>query len=143
MSPSGIAYRWAFLAKCHVTMKGTAEGVKDGSVGTFGCLFCCAEGLERGWVDARVGMAEGEGARAGAGSGAVSGEKGRRKAAPPPTTTTTTPMFGNLVSFMQHLEMHRTADGMPGVEMQIRMKCVVGRIAEVGEDFDINLPPLS
>ena len=131
MSKGGIAYRWAFLAKCHVTTKGTAEGVKDGSVGTFGCLFCSAEGMGRGWLDERDGL----GAGAGAGVGAAAGRRGRGE------VSNSTPMFGNVDSFMQHLGMHRTAEGMPGVEMQIRMKCVVGRMAEVGEDFDVNFPP--
>ena len=69
----------------------------------------------------------------------------RRKGSTATTSSTTTsaaPMFGNVQSFMQHLEMHRTAEGTPGVEMQGRMNCVAGRVAEAGEDFDINLPPL-
>ncbi|KAL2005136.1 hypothetical protein VTN00DRAFT_2986 [Thermoascus crustaceus] len=45
--PTGIRYRWAFLAKSHVStrrflaMKTSSD--KDGSAGTFGCIFCCAE----------------------------------------------------------------------------------------------------
>lgn len=52
------------------------------------------------------------------------------------------PIFGNVASFMEHLQMHREVEGRPGVEMQTRAKCVVGRVAEMTEDFDINLPPL-
>lgn len=45
--PTGIRYRWAFLAKSHVStrrflaMKTGPD--TDGSAGTFGCIFCCAE----------------------------------------------------------------------------------------------------
>ena len=51
----GIRYKWAFLAKCHVVMKGmvpfdTALG-KSGAWGSFGCIFCAAEGKQRGWLD--------------------------------------------------------------------------------------------
>lgn len=131
--------------------KASVDGVKDGSVGTFGCLFCCAEGVARGWVEENTRTSVGGGAAVGVGAGV--GSWGRRKSSvtsrvtttsttsSTTTNTTATPMFGNVESFMQHLEMHRTPEGMPGVEMQGRMKCVVGRLAETGEDFDINLPP--
>ncbi|GAD92856.1 predicted protein [Paecilomyces variotii No. 5] len=39
---TGIQYRWAFLAKSHVAMRKIPTGT-DGSVGIFGCIFCCAE----------------------------------------------------------------------------------------------------
>lgn len=58
------------------------------------------------------------------------------------SSPTVTPLFASVDAFMQHLEMHRTSAGMPGYEMQGRMKCVAGRLADVAEDFDINLPPL-
>ncbi|KAI9736337.1 MAG: hypothetical protein M1834_001223 [Cirrosporium novae-zelandiae] len=38
----GILYRWAFLAKCHVKTKNFDSTSPD--AGTFGCIFCCAEG---------------------------------------------------------------------------------------------------
>ena len=44
----GVPYRWVFLAKCHIHMKTAVKGAKgpgaDANVGTFGCIFCCAEG---------------------------------------------------------------------------------------------------
>ncbi|KAL1983284.1 hypothetical protein VTN96DRAFT_306 [Rasamsonia emersonii] len=40
--PTGIRYRWVFLAKSHFHCKRVPERT-DGSVGTFGCIFCCAE----------------------------------------------------------------------------------------------------
>ncbi|KAK2759973.1 hypothetical protein FQN54_002709 [Arachnomyces sp. PD_36] len=39
---SGIRYRWIFLAKSHVPLK-QVPNVSDGSGGSFGCIFCCAE----------------------------------------------------------------------------------------------------
>lgn len=39
---SGIRYRWIFLAKSHVHLKNVPT-VSDGSGGSFGCIFCCAE----------------------------------------------------------------------------------------------------
>ncbi|KAL1881596.1 hypothetical protein Plec18167_003193 [Paecilomyces lecythidis] len=39
---TGIRYRWAFLAKSHIAMRRVPTGT-DGSVGIFGCIFCCAE----------------------------------------------------------------------------------------------------
>ncbi|KAL1962457.1 hypothetical protein VTN77DRAFT_9658 [Rasamsonia byssochlamydoides] len=98
---TGIRYRWVFLAKSHVHMKRIPEKT-DGSVGTFGCVFCCAE---------RHGPA---------------------------------PVFGNLASFMEHLLLrHRQmADSdSPGLEALLdRTRCIVGRVADDSEDFDINLP---
>ncbi|KAF7505848.1 hypothetical protein GJ744_012470 [Endocarpon pusillum] len=194
----GVRYRWVFLAKCHVMTKNTAgEAARrgDGSFGTFGCLFCCAEGVGRGWIQQEEGESNtntnnnnnsrdntvveldaGSGGGGGGGGGAMAAGAGfaaafllgRRKTvvgnatstnATSTTTTTTTnnnnsnnhplttptsavPMFGNVESFMQHLEMHRTEQGTPGVEMQGRLKCVVGRAAEPGEDFDVNFLPI-
>ncbi|KAG8530044.1 uncharacterized protein KY384_005526 [Bacidia gigantensis] len=37
----GIQFRWEFLFKSHICAK---EAVGDSSKGTFGCIFCCAEG---------------------------------------------------------------------------------------------------
>lgn len=53
-----------------------------------------------------------------------------------------TPVFGNLLSFLEHLEMHRVAAGAPGPEMLGRMKAVIGRVALEGEDWEINFMPL-
>jgi len=40
-SLAGIRYRWLFLAKSHVKMKGDGSG---GGAAQFGCIVCCAEG---------------------------------------------------------------------------------------------------
>lgn len=106
-APTGISYRWAFLAKSHVfttkkLQSRTDTGTKmDGSTGVFGCIFCCAE--QRG---------------------------------PAPT-------FGNLDTFMEHLlGCHRAM--RPHMEVLLdRTRCVVGRVADFAEDFDVNIPPSS
>ena len=120
VSEGGIRYRWAFLAKSHVFSKSAPEGptARDGSFGAFGCIFCCAEGKGRGWEISGMATPGSGGALGGA------------------------PIFGNIGSFMEHLEMHRKPEGTPGVEMQGRVKCIVGRVAEPTEEFDLNLPPL-
>ena len=51
----GVRYRWVFLAKSHVTTKAIGEGVRDGSHGTFGCVFCAAEAGSRGWDNGSFG----------------------------------------------------------------------------------------
>ena len=43
---------------------------------------------------------------------------------------------------MEHLQVHRGVEATPGLDMQARMKCVVGRVATVAEDWDINLTPI-
>jgi hypothetical protein len=94
---TGIRYRWVFLAKSHIAMRKVPTGT-DGTVGTFGCIFCCAE-----------------------------------RRAPAPT-------FGNLSVFMEHLLQHRyVALGMDS--LLDRTRCIVGRVADLAEDFDINIPP--
>ncbi|WEW59184.1 hypothetical protein PRK78_004653 [Emydomyces testavorans] len=40
--PSGIRYRWAFLAKSHIALKTTPKAT-DGTSGSFGCIYCCVE----------------------------------------------------------------------------------------------------
>jgi hypothetical protein len=111
VAENGIRYRWVFLAKSHVQCKSMPEGptARDGSFGAFGCIFCCAEGVGRGW-----------------------GALGRGG---------TAPTFGNIGSFMEHLQMHLREEATPGAQMQARTKCIVGRVAEATEDFEINLPP--
>jgi len=111
VAENGIRYRWIFLAKSHVQCKSMPEGptARDGSFGAFGCIFCCAEGVGRGW--------------------STLGRGG------------TAPTFGNIGSFMEHLQMHLSEEGTPGAQMQARTKCIVGRVAEATEDFEINLPP--
>lgn len=120
----GIRYRWAFLAKCHVELKQVPEGTRDGSYGAFGCLFCAAEGTARGWT----GM---EGDTISVRSG-MSQERSRHGV----------PVFGNLQSFMNHLQIHRRQRYWPGKEMQERMKCRVGRTAVDEKEFDIILLPV-
>ena len=111
IAENGIRYRWAFLAKSHVQCKSMPEG-PTAKDGSFGAFGCI------------FCCAEG----AGRGWGTV-GSGG------------SAPSFGNIGSFMEHLQMHTLADARPGAEMQSRAKCIVGRVAEAGEDFDINLPP--
>ena len=48
-----------------------------------------------------------------------------------------TPTFGGVQTFMNHLQEHR--DRQPSGEVLYRMNCIVGRRAEINEDFDINL----
>lgn len=154
-SESGaIRYKWAFLAKCHVVMKGmvpyeTALG-QSGAFGTFGCIFCAAEGKQRGWLD-KV-LASGDGASlAGSGASVRSGStantairKSDAKKGGSVVEANSTPIFGNIGSFLAHLEtVHRSEDGWPNAEMQGRMKLVVGRTAPVEEEgWDINFVPL-
>jgi hypothetical protein len=128
LSEGGIKYRWAFLAKCHVLNKTEDTNPKkhDDISGIFGCVFCSAEGSARGW---EVGSVSAQ-------LTTLGGFTNDRKQA------SITPLFPNLQSFMAHLEMHREAKGTPGLIMASRMNCIVGRVADDSEDFDLNLPPL-
>lgn len=92
---NGIQYRWVFLAKSHVYVKDIPKA-SNGTLGTFGCIFCCAE-------------------------------------------TRQTPIFGNVKTLLEHLQLHR--ENVPGAELRDRTRCIVDRVAEPWEDFDINLPP--
>lgn len=58
-------------------------------------------------------------------------------------TGTGIPMFGNVATFMAHLEMHRSEEGWPGAEMRGRMKCIVGKVAGAGEDWEVNFVPVA
>lgn len=40
--PTGLRYRWAFLAKSHVACKKPAALTPHNARGPFGCIFCCA-----------------------------------------------------------------------------------------------------
>ncbi|EEP77958.1 predicted protein [Uncinocarpus reesii 1704] len=40
--PTGIRYRWAFLAKSHVSVR-VAPKSDDGTEGRFACIYCCVE----------------------------------------------------------------------------------------------------
>ncbi|EXJ90407.1 hypothetical protein A1O1_03508 [Capronia coronata CBS 617.96] len=179
----GVRYRWAFLARCHVTLKAmvpsnTALG-REGAFGSFGCIFCCAEGKSRGWLDAGdalstcSGSAGANGRSIASRSGSVrSGHtantaikmvssggsnglfnpnghglgkgKGRGEETSMLTTTASpTPIFGNVASFMQHLEtVHRGQDGWPNAEMVGRFRVVVARVAPADDhDWEVNLVP--
>lgn len=169
-SESGaIRYKWAFLAKCHVVMKGmvpyeTALG-QSGAFGTFGCIFCAAEGKQRGWLDHKGLTGGGYGASL-PGSGGASVRSDSINVNGSTTTITaaantaarksdakhskgvdeanSTPIFGNIGSFLAHLEdVHGSSElGWPNAEMQGRMKLVVGRTAPVEEEgWDINFVP--
>ena len=126
----GVRYKWVFLAKCHVDLKGRVDigshRQREGEVGGFGCVFCCAEGVARDWNGQGL---DGSGVSVKSGS---SGGGGEGKGAP---------VFGNVDTFLEHLEMHRREDGWPGPEMLGRMKCVVGRVAGGGEDWEVNFVP--
>ncbi len=137
----GVRYRWAFLAKCHVCLKGmvSLDTPKDGSFGSFGCIFCCAEGKNRGWLDTSISnttsMVTSSNTSVKSGRTANSGAKIDGGAAQ-------TPIFGNVSSFMAHLEsVHRPQPGWPNAEMVGRMRVVVGRVAGAEEGWDVNLVP--
>lgn len=121
----GVRYRWIFLAKCHVTVKSTIEGNKDGSFGSYSCIFCCAEGHLRGWTSTSNGDAAST-------TGSIKSTSTSGGAA----------TYGNIESFLDHLEMHRKQDGWPNAEMLGRMKCVVGRVARPDEEWDVNFVPV-
>ncbi|KIW48299.1 uncharacterized protein PV06_00901 [Exophiala oligosperma] len=196
----GIRYRWAFLARCHVQLKGMVPvgETKDGSFGSFGCIFCCAEGKHRGWIDdghhqnssavgrdnsnARIktvsvsvggGRHHGLGIFGSGGGGGGSKDKGKDKKKSGKSkhvqpnsgvkvvvdgdddgqggaqsknltkSNNNTPIFGNVSSFMEHLDLvHRPQEGWPNAEMLGRFKVVVGRLAGVHEDgWDVNFVP--
>ncbi|KAJ6153621.1 hypothetical protein N7470_006580 [Penicillium chermesinum] len=52
---------------------------------------------------------------------------------------TAAPLFPSVDEFMLHLVSHR---GVDHDGLLALTKCVVGRVAEDGDDFDINIPPL-
>ncbi|KIW67004.1 hypothetical protein PV04_06282 [Phialophora macrospora] len=145
----GVRYRWAFLARCHVSLKGTMslDAPKDGSFGSFGCIFCCAEGKNRGWLDISnaAGVVGGPVAgsklsvKSGSGRTANSGVKLNLMAG-----AQATPIFGGVTSFMQHLEsVHRPQEGWPNAEMAGRFRVVVGRVARPEEEgWEINFVPV-
>ena len=109
----GVRYKWVFLAKSHVSCKSVPEG-EEGRRGEFGAFACL------------FCCAEGR-ARGWVGGGAAGAA----------------PIFGNVGSFMEHLsEVHRREEGWPGVEMLGRGKCVVGRVAGPGEEWDVNFVPV-
>lgn len=55
------------------------------------------------------------------------------------------PTFGNLDTFMEHLhKQHRDIEPSPQMEILLdRARCVLGRVADTTEDFDVNIPPSS
>jgi hypothetical protein len=133
----GVLYKWAFLAKCHVSIKSSADvntpEQKRGEYGSFGFVFCACEAQRRGWAlsgndiytgadDAKKKKGDAVSVNSGQGGG--------------------TPIFGNVQSFMEHLQVHRREDMRPGVDMCGRLKAVVGRAPERGEEFDIALLPV-
>ncbi|KPI41079.1 uncharacterized protein AB675_8032 [Cyphellophora attinorum] len=142
----GVRYKWVFLAKCHVPLKAMTEELAlgagaagKGEWGGFGCLFCCAEGVRRGWTDrdARGKLVVADGMSIMSGS-TGSGDTTKSGSG----VSKDTPVFKDLEAFMGHLEMHRKEDCWPGQEMMGRMRCVVGRRAMDGEEWEINFLPL-
>lgn len=143
----GIRYKWAFLAKCHVTLKSQPDfggkGQSSGTIGSFGCLFCTAEAAARGWNTNMGGTGSMSLGMNGPGlndaASTFSGVSGHSAGS---GAVGNTPVFGNLQHFMDHLQMHRREENWPCEEMRGRMKCVVGRVADRNEDCDINFLPL-
>ncbi|KAK5939775.1 hypothetical protein PMZ80_008157 [Knufia obscura] len=137
----GVRYKWVFLAKSHVPLRTVTEGRHDGTFGGFACLFCAAEGQQRGWTTGVGGAANhGFGVNGSVGNDAsstLSGKSGHSS-----NNGAGTPVFGNLTLFMDHLQMHRREENWPCAEMLGRMKCVVGRVAERGDDWEVNFLPL-
>jgi hypothetical protein len=113
VAENGIRYRWVFLAKSHVQCKSMPEG-PTARDGSFGAFGCIFCCAE------------------GAGRGWSTLGRGG-----------TAPTFGNIGSFMEHLQMHLSEEATPSAQMQARTRCIVGRVADATEDFDINLPPPS
>lgn len=130
VSEGGIKYRWALLAKSHVSKKAASKDGQHGSHDVFGCYFCCAEGMAIGWVDNSPSAQL-----------ATLGSLGDEKTQGNPVTSTT-PTFTGLQPFLAHLDTHRTASRTPGQTVANATNCIVGRTADDGEDFDLNLPPL-
>ncbi|KAJ4516337.1 hypothetical protein HRR83_001666 [Exophiala dermatitidis] len=140
----GVRYKWAFLARCHVAVKAVAMPVPQASTvlttttattsggggggrspndifGSFGCIFCCAEGRSRGWLENNLNNREGEGVLGGGGGGGGGSTTS--------ATPSSTPIFGNVSSFMHHLEtvhVNRGPDGWPCAEMVGRFRVVFG-----------------
>ncbi len=156
----GVRYKWAFLARCHVNLKGMVPlgeaGSREGSFGSFGCVFCCAEGKYRGWNDSSPvsasstnGVDKGvmglltSGKDRGSVRSGKSGHTANSGAKVDSGASQSTPIFGNVASFMDHLEtVHRGQDGWPNAEMQGRFRVVVGRLAGIHEDgWDVNFVP--
>jgi hypothetical protein len=63
---------------------------------------------------------------------------------------TSTPVFGNVDLFMEHLQVHGGRPGsdgsspakIPDQDLLNRTKCVVGRLADQSEEFELNIPPI-
>jgi len=138
----GVRYKWAFLAKCHVPLKNVPEGKLDGTFGSFGCIFCAAEGQARGWTGPNGSLTASHGLGTSDAASTFSGRSEHTPTSPGGSQSTATPIFGNIRMFMDHLQMHRKQEAWPCAEMQGRMKCILGRAAESGEDWEINFLPL-
>lgn len=135
----GVRYKWIFLAKCHVPLQNVPDKL-DGSVGGYACIFCCAEGSARGWT-ASAGGSHSLGMNEPGLNDAASTESGGSGCSSNPAKGST-PVFGNLISFMDHLQMHRKEENWPCPEMLGRMKCIVGRVADRNDDWEVNFSPL-
>ena len=135
---NGIRYRWAFLAKCHVYVRMMPEGVRDGTFGSFQCVFCAVEAERRGWSSATSNLSGTDGASTFSGS---SGKTGHG-AGGAGSNGAVGPVFGNVGAFMDHLGVHRRNGWWPCEEVCRRFKVVVGRVAEMGEEFDVNFTPI-
>jgi hypothetical protein len=143
----GVRYKWTFLAKCHVQLKGVypyevADG-RSGCFGSYGCIFCCAEGKYRGWIESGKDGSSNMLSQRGSSASVKSGHTANSAAQVSKGETNQTPIFGNIISFMEHLEqVHCTENGWPNAEMQGRFNVVVGRIPREDEDgWEVNFVP--
>jgi hypothetical protein len=122
-----------------VHIKSTAElntpEQRRGEYGSFGCMFCACEAQRRGWALSGNDIYTGEKEKK-KGGDAVSLNGGSQQGGGG------TPIFGNVGSFMEHLQVHRREEMRPGIEMLGRVRGVAGRRPEVGEEFDLALLPL-
>ena len=134
---NGIRYRWAFLAKCHVYCRILPDGYRDGSFGSFQCVFCVAEAERRGWSSTTSKLTGTDGASTFSGSSGKTGGAGGAGGA-----GAVGPVFGNVGAFMDHLGVHRRNGWWPCEEVCRRFKVVVGRVAELGEEFEVNFTPV-
>ncbi|KAI1610735.1 hypothetical protein EDD36DRAFT_301682 [Exophiala viscosa] len=120
ISPGGIKYRWAFLAKSHVSNKSSKSDLSN-VTDKYGCYLCLAEGATKAWLDNKQRSSLG-----------TSGDARR--------TDSMAPMFIGLHAFITHLETHRLPDRFPSSTVAGELNCIVGRVASESEDFDLNLP---
>jgi hypothetical protein len=102
------------------------------------CIFCCAEGQSRGWEGSGFNHMHNNGD----GGSVKSSSTGNSGKTTDSGGALHTPVFKDVLSFLEHLEMHRVGSGAPGPEMLGRMKAVCGRTAGESEEWEVNFLPL-